>query len=306
MRFTVNHDSRIGKRGSNQDRVGWAHTDDALLLVVCDGMGGHRHGEVAAQIVLDNLLASFRISAQPRVDDPPRFLRQGFTDAHWAINNYASLRAIPLNDAPRTTCVACLVQDGIALFAHTGDSRGYLVRAGRTTMRTLDHSRVQMLIDAGEITELEAQTHPQRNLVVTCLGGDVLPHIDIAPPQRLETGDTLALCSDGVWSPLGESLAAGLSYPLERAIPSLLERAEQMAGSTCDNLSLLALRWEDVAGRPQSDERTLAATFVHTLVEDFTRTLPRPMSEAEIADAVAAVRDRITTNSQSFKPATQD
>lgn len=306
MRFTVNHDSRIGRRHSNQDRVGWTHTNEALLLVVCDGMGGHRLGEVAAQIVVDHLLRSFRAQANPRLDNPQRFLSEVILDAHWAINHYASLRAIPLDDAPRTTCVACVIQDGQAQFAHTGDSRAYLVRHGRTALRTVDHSRVQMLIDAGEITELEALSHPQRNLVITCLGGDMTPIISHSTPQRLEAGDTLALCSDGVWAPLGESLAAGLAYPLESAVPSLLSRAERLAGEHCDNLSLLALRWECATGIPQSDERTAPLSKTQTLVEDFTRTLPRPLSEAEIAQSVAQVKRDIASNVQSFKTISTD
>ncbi|MBK6905846.1 MAG: serine/threonine-protein phosphatase [Rhodocyclaceae bacterium] len=302
MRFTVSHDSRLGKRQMNQDRLAWAHTDEALLLVLCDGMGGHRHGEIAAQIVVDHCLRVFKHAARPRLDDPHRFLSDSLLDAHWAINNYASLRAIPLDDAPRTTCVACVIQDSLATIAHTGDSRVYLIRNGQTHTRTYDHSRVQMLIDSGELTEEQAQHHPQRNLVITCLGGDVPPRIDVAQAIRLEAADTIALCSDGVWGPLGEQLSAGLVYPLERAIPTLLDRAEVLAGPSCDNLSLIALRWESESGRPQIDEKTGALTGQDTLIEDFTRTLPRPLTEQEIAGAIATVKNQLAST-HSFKPA---
>lgn len=305
MRFSVNHDSRIGKRQMNQDRLGWAHTDDALLLVLCDGMGGHKHGEIAAQIVVDHALKSFKRAASPRLDNPPRFLADTLLDAHWAINNYTSLRAIALEDAPRTTCVACVIQDGFAFLAHTGDSRAYLVRQGRTVTRTMDHSRVQMMLDAGEITEAQAQTHPQRNLVITCMGGEVAPRIDVSPPLTLEAGDTIALCSDGVWGPLGEALSASLAYPLERALPTLMARAEELAGSTCDNLSLIALRWESVSGRPQSEEKTGALSHTETLIEDFTRTLPTALNEREIAEAIATVKTTLN-QTRSFKSRTPD
>lgn len=305
MRFTVSHDSRIGKRKMNQDRLGWAHTDECLLLVLCDGMGGHPHGEIAAQIVLDHCLRVFKHAARSRLDDPRRFLGDALLDAHWAINNYASLRAIPLDDAPRTTCVACVIQDGLAYLAHTGDSRAYLVRNGQTRLRTSDHSRVQMLIDAGELTEEEALHHPQRNLVITCLGGDISPRVDVAQGFRLEAGDTIALCSDGVWAPLGEQLSAGLAYPLERAVPTLLGRAEELAGPGCDNLSLIALRWESHAGRPQSDEKTGALSAEDTIVEDFTRTLPLPLADHEIAAAIESVKRSIATT-RSFKPSSSE
>lgn len=293
MRFTVNHETRIGGRKMNQDRLGWAMSDEALLMVVCDGMGGHRHGEIAAQIVVDQLLHVFRQTAQPRVDDPRRFLQTQIVEAHRTINRYAGLRAIVLAGAPRTTCVACLIQDGEAWIAHTGDSRAYLIRDGRVVFRTLDHSHVQRLVDAGEISEAEAQTHPQRNIVFTCLGGENMPRIDISAPHTLLPGDTVALCSDGVWGPLGEALPAVLSYPLERALPGALDRAQRVAGDSADNLSLLALRWETAANGMPTDERTLAHTQPVTIVEDFTRTLPTPLSDAEIAAAIASVKDAI-------------
>lgn len=294
MKFTVNHDSRIGRRSMNQDRVGTAFTDQALLLVVCDGMGGHKHGEIAAKIVVEHLLHAFAQRANPRLDDPSRFLAEEILEAHWAINRYTSLRAIPLEGAPRTTCVACVIQGDLAVWAHTGDSRLYLIRDGHVRTRTVDHSRVQMLVDSGEITELEAQTHPQRNLVITCLGGEVPPRIDVSAVTRLAPGDTFALCSDGVWAPLQDALAGGLMYPLERAVPQLLDRAETLNGATSDNLSLIALRWESAGGKPQSDDRTVPENDDQTQVEDFAAaTLPGNLSEAEIERQAAEIRAAI-------------
>lgn len=297
MKFNVFHDSRIGRRSMNQDRLDWAHTSEALLLVVCDGMGGHRHGEVAAQLAVQQLMTAFRNAASPRLDDPPRFLNESLRDAHFAINNYAALRAIPIDDAPRTTCVACVIQDGHALWAHVGDSRLYLVRAGRTVKRTLDHSRVQMLIDSGEITAEEAKTHPQRNLVFSCLGGDMTPRIDISPAIALEAGDTLALCSDGAWAPLADRLAKGFGLPLERAVPFLLDEAEAAAGPGCDNLTLIALRWESAAGSPQSDDATRPFSAISTLVQNIGEyTKGNSLTDADIDRAVNEIRGTIRTN----------
>ena len=121
MRFKVAHDSRIGRRRNNQDRLGWGQSDDAVYLVVADGMGGHRLGEVAAQIVVDQFAQAFAVEARPRLDDPARFLSRIMLMAHEAINDYASMRAIPISDAPRTTCIACVIQSGRATWAHVGD-----------------------------------------------------------------------------------------------------------------------------------------------------------------------------------------
>lgn len=297
MKFTIFHDSRIGRRGTNQDRLAWAQTDEAIFLVVADGMGGHRHGEVAAQIAVQQLVAAFRGEANPTLDSPAKFLTRSIGEAHRAINDYASLRAIPLADAPRTTCVACVIQDGRATWAHAGDSRLYLVRGGRTVAHTVDHSYVQTLVDSGQITADEAKRHPQRNLVTTCLGGDLPPCIDVSREALLLSGDILALCSDGVWSPLGDALAAGLTTPLERSMPRLLDTAETNAGPSCDNLSLLVLRWESSTEKPQNNDSGKPFRPNQTLAEDFAAKgiVPSPVSDAEVELAINLIRDMLRT-----------
>lgn len=299
MKYSVVHDSRIGCRNMNQDRLNWAQTDEAVLLVLCDGMGGHRHGEIAAQVAITRITEIFRRVATPFLSDPLRFVTDALNQAHMAINDYAAQRAIPLEDAPRTTCVICVIQEGVALWAHIGDSRLYHLRAGDAVSRTLDHSRVQMLLDAGEITADEAQRHPQRNLVYNCLGGDTPPRIDIAKAARLEPGDVIALCSDGAWGPIAERFPAAFALPLNRAVPLLLDAAETAAGPSCDNLSLLALRWEST--NEQVDAETLRLSGASTLVEDFangqTQLFPPAdnLTDADIDRAVADIRARIQT-----------
>jgi PPM family protein phosphatase len=290
MRYTISHDSRIGQRKNNQDRLAWGHTAEAVFLIVCDGMGGHKHGEVAAQIVVDHAMRCFKAAAHPALDDPARFLADTFLDAHWSINNYTSLRALPLADAPRTTGVACVIQNGRCWIAHCGDSRAYVIRQGRVLRRTNDHSRVQMLVDKGSLSALDAKTHPERNLVFTCLGGDSAPRIDVSLSLALDIGDRLALCSDGVWGPLGDQLVSGLTTPLERAVPLLLNRAEALAGASCDNLSLIALHWEGLDGQPLSDEKTRTLSLVHTVADDFANAPPAHLNDHDIDAAIATIR----------------
>jgi PPM family protein phosphatase len=300
MDFALFHDSRIGRRSMNQDRVDWAQTATAVLLVVADGMGGHRHGEVAAQVAVTTVVDAFRHQAAPRLDAPSRFLQAALDDAHRAINDYAALRAIPIDDAPRTTCVACVIQDGQACWAHVGDSRLYHIRDGRTVARTLDHSRVQMLVDSGAITPAEALVHPQRNLVYSCLGGDMTPRIDVSPPVALDVGDVLALCSDGAWAPTAERFPAAFSLPPERAVPLLLDAAEAAAGPSCDNLTLIALRWASATDTTHHDQSTQRLSAVSTVVQDYgaTPNQPADLSDADIERAVAEIRQRI----QNQKP----
>lgn len=112
---------------------------------------------MAAQIAVQYLTEVFQNEAKPSLPDPFLFLSRGLTNAHHAIVDYSFDRALP--EAPRTTCVACIVQGGLAYWAHAGDSRLYLLRRGQVALRTRDHSRVQMLLDEGMISAEEALVH---------------------------------------------------------------------------------------------------------------------------------------------------
>lgn len=252
MRFTIYQESRPGKRPSNQDRVAYCYSRDALLMVVADGMGGHLHGEIAAQIAVQYLTENFQREASPALADPFAFLENGLTRAHHAICDWAAARA--LTDHPRTTCVACVVQNSVAYWAHAGDSRLYVIRDGRLTAQTRDHTRVRLMVERGELDELMAANHPSRNKVYSCLGGSHSPQIDYSRKTPLHAGDVMVLCSDGLWGPLGSELLArrlGRGKLLEET-PRLLDEAEELGGTTCDNLSVVAMSWhddyDDVAG----------------------------------------------------------
>jgi PPM family protein phosphatase len=305
MQFKIAHDSRVGRRRNNQDRFSWGQSDEALFMVVADGMGGHRLGEVAAHIVVDQFAQIFEREARPRLDDPARFLYRNMLMAHEAINDYASMRAIPVSDAPRTTCVACVIQNGRATWAHVGDSRLYFVRNRSLVTRTLDHSRVQAMLDAGEITAAQAQVHPHRNLVTTCLGGDQPPRIDLSPTRELLPGDTLALCSDGIWGHLTDILPVALSRPIDQAVKHIMDQAEQVNGPNGDNLTLLGLRWESgssdqpahASTRPDASTRPFdpSQTVIQNLRPQSNKH--QVLSDAEIASAIETIRSKLRKRS---------
>ena len=142
MRFTIYQESRPGKRRDNQDRIAHCYSRDALLMLVADGMGGHLHGEVAAQIAVQRIAGRFQAEARPLLPDPQLFLARAIEHAHQAILDHALDRQLP--EAPRTTLVACVIQRGAAYWAHAGDSRLYLLRRGHLVTRTRDHSRTQL------------------------------------------------------------------------------------------------------------------------------------------------------------------
>jgi len=245
MKFTIARETHVGGRPSNQDRLGHWQTDAALLLVLADGMGGHENGEYAAELAVRYAAALFAREAAPRVADPARFLCAACLGAHAALLQEEG--ALGLADTPRTTLVACVVQDGRAHWAHVGDSRLYHLRGERVLERTKDHTRVQKLLDEGSIGEHDLHVHPERNVLLQCLGGPVPPRLLPAASAPLARGDVLLLCSDGLWGPVGDQdLARELAVgDLERALARLVERAVSAGGRHGDNVSAIAIAWDE-------------------------------------------------------------
>ena len=299
MRFLIYQDSRQGPRKSNQDRVAYSYSREALFMVVADGMGGHLHGEIAAHIAVQFLMEAFQKQARPQLEDPHRFLIDAITNAHLAIISYAEGKQ--LLETPRTTCVACVIQGGTAFWAHVGDSRLYLVRDGRVDTVTKDHSRVQQLIDMGRVREEAAANHPDRNKVFNCLGQINLPRIDISRRTVLRNNDTLILCTDGMWGPISSRtiVEALLRQDILRAMPELMNVAETRAGAEGDNLSAIAITWleEGAAGDDSPDTistKTMTLDEVATQTAGFGDGPARDhLSDDEIERAIEEIRGAI-------------
>jgi serine/threonine protein phosphatase PrpC len=306
MKFSIYQESRQGPRKSNQDRVAYCYTRDALCMAIADGMGGHLHGEVAAQITTQFVAEAFQREAQPRLADPFKFLLDSITSAHHAIVDYANVRS--LLETPRTTCVACVVQDGLAYWAHVGDSRLYLVRNGRIEAQTKDHSRVQILVDAGRVREEAVAAHPDRNKIFNCLGQMGPPRVDLSRRTALRHQDTILLATDGVWGPLSsrqicEELIRG---EIMRAIPILLDMAEARAGKDGDNASVVAMTWADEYASDAADwisTVSMDPTQIKTTMEQFGKSKP-PQGQAgyltddEIERAIDEIRNAIQKHSK--------
>ena len=243
MKFAVHQANHIGGRKYNQDRVGYAYTNDALLLVLADGMGGHQHGEIAAQLAVDTFMKAFGRLEQSRAKEPEVFLRATMRAGHDAIIDYAHEQQLGGN--PGTTCVAALVQDGQVWFAHAGDSRFYLLRGNAVANVTHDHSVVQQWADWGIITQEETKTHPDRNKITNCLGGvEDMFYVEVSPCVVIQDGDTLLLCSDGFWSPLKEEelMKLNSSRPLNNILGELVDVAVFREGSHADNTTAVVAR----------------------------------------------------------------
>lgn len=243
MKYVVYQASRRGGRSYNEDRVAYAYTSEAMVMVLCDGMGGHARGEVASQLTVQVITGLFQSRAKPVLPDMSTFLLDAVYAAHDAINEYATRKRLP--ESPRTTCVVCVVQKGMACWAHVGDSRLYHFNRHGFLARTRDHSAVQQLVDDGTISEEEMGIHPDRNKLYNSVGGYTLPDIDLAQPKKMHPGDVLLLCTDGVWPELTpkEMFATLRAYPLEKAVKNMMDHAEFRGGKDCDNLSVMALRY---------------------------------------------------------------
>jgi len=236
--------SLIGDREENQDRVQVMAAERAVLLIAVDGMGGHADGAQAAQLAIETVRDAFGRVSHP-VFDPIGFLHLAIGRAHL---NLVTLGArLSLEARPRATCALCLVQDDAAYFAHVGDSRIYHLRNGSVRERTRDHSHVELLLQEGVITEAEIAAHPMRNFVECCLGGDAwLPGMTITRQKRLEPGDVLMVCTDGLWSGLGDErigALAGDAQPLASGLRRLGEQSVRACGPYSDNTSAAALRF---------------------------------------------------------------
>jgi serine/threonine protein phosphatase PrpC len=245
FRLTASTGIHKGDREYQQDQVALiSHPrhNGCVLGVIADGMGGRSGGRKASDQVMMTARQLFE-RYSPDTDDPVAMLRSMAAEAHIVIR----LTAISAEQEPHSTIAAFLINPrGDCHWVHVGDSRVYHFQGSRMVSRTSDHSYVQALVDRGELTEAEANSHPNSNILVGCLGTESDPPITTHIIPQLQPGDVLLACSDGVWhyfSPaeLG-SVVESLS-PRE-ATEFLIEKARSRARGGGDNLSLVIVKIE--------------------------------------------------------------
>ena len=243
MQIDVAKVSLSGNRQENQDRVDVFCFDSAALLVAVDGMGGHAEGAKAAEVTVATLRECFKSEPHPLLD-PQGFLTLSLAHAHARVVELG--KGVAMDNKPRATCAVCLVQDSGAYWAHVGDSRIYQLRLGRVHDRTRDHSHVELLLREGLIAERDARSHPMRNFVECCLGGDTpLPNMSISPRKTIERDDLLLVCTDGLWTGVDDGDIAALcdSERVDQGLKALAEKAVAHNRPHSDNTSAAALRW---------------------------------------------------------------
>ncbi|MFQ6023164.1 MAG: PP2C family protein-serine/threonine phosphatase [Acidiferrobacterales bacterium] len=247
MKYELARHSSPGSRRTNEDRIAYSERENAVLMAVADGLGGHAGGELAAQVLTQTAIRAFERIKQPAIEQPSAFLALTILQAHNAILLEAKAHDPPIE--PRTTCVLCLVQDGYAYWAHVGDSRLYLFRNDQVVTRTLDHTATERLRADGVLTEEEMLSHPEKSRLLKCVGGPVKPTISIGEETALQHGDVLLLCTDGLWEAFStEELADYLDFDsLDEALEEMAMEAEDRRRGVCDNVSAIGLRWRDSA-----------------------------------------------------------
>lgn len=298
MRFTIFQDSHKGGRKVNQDRLAYSYGKDVLLMVIADGMGGHARGEIAAEITVNTITARFQQEARSPLKRPLEFLNASFNAAHRAIIAFADQHE--MLESPRTTCVGCIIQEGKAYWAHSGDSRLYVLRRGELGATTLDHSRVRQLIDAGIITEAQAETHPDRNKIYNCLGGVLPPEVTLSEEWVLQVGDTILMSTDGFWAHVPIPFLANklTKAGIVDLLPGLMQDAERKAGADADNLSVVAMTWEKQDEIADIPTQTVTSTVpmegfrTHTSMggEGVTSDI---ITEADIERAISEIQSAI-------------
>lgn len=239
--------SALGNRQDNQDRAAVVVAEEAALMLVFDGMGGHSDGARAAETGLKTVQEMFTSSRLP-IFDPQGFLYTALAKAHDDVVRLGADLAVDFR--PRATCAVCLVQENGSFWAHIGDSRIYQIRDGGVLARSRDHSHVEVLIQEGAITEEEALDHPMRNFVECCIGGDApVPDMSLTRKMPLEPGDILLACTDGLWSGLRDTEIAEIgsqpSEGLAENLKALSARALVANSPYSDNTTGTVLRWLD-------------------------------------------------------------
>jgi PPM family protein phosphatase len=253
-------------RSENQDFGTYTTAQEELeshpggrLLIVADGMGGHRGGATASRLAAETVKAQFLGS---ETSDIPTALRESLTRANARI--FAEAQANPELRGMGTTTSVLAVRGEQGWLAHVGDSRIYLVRNGEIQQLTDDHSLVATMVREGLLTSAEAETHPRRNVLQRSMGVAEDVEVDLRGPIELQPGDTFILCSDGLHGLVKEpELKEIATRPIEVAADEFLRKALERGAP--DNVTVIVARVEESDG----SEPTLVERLEETQPLDY-------------------------------------
>jgi serine/threonine protein phosphatase PrpC len=243
MRVTAAAATDIGLvREGNED----SYLTEEPLFAVADGMGGHRGGEVASQLAVETLEKLFKKGAGDLPDQVQEANRVVFE------RSVVDEKVAGMG----TTLTAALVEGDRVRLAHVGDSRAYLLRDGDLRRLTEDHTLVHRMVTEGEISQEEAETHPQRSVLTRALGVETVVDVDDDTVQ-VRPGDRLLLCTDGLTSMVSEQAIEKVL----RAVPDPQEAAERLVqianeGGGTDNTTVVVLDFSDDDAAARANDKT--------------------------------------------------
>jgi len=257
LRLDVAQLTDVGrKRPHNEDNMAYVIPKDpqvmtkkGALFIVADGMGGHAAGEVASEIAVDTVSYAYY---QEDNDDIVAALVYAIKRANTLIHQRAAENM--LRSGMGTTCVAGVLRGGTAYIANVGDSRTYLVRKGQVRQISQDHSWVAEQVRVGLLTEEQARSHAQRNVITRCLGTQADVEVDIFA-EELEEGDSFVLCSDGLSGFVTDDDLRAIvnQYVPQESVYHLVERANENGGP--DNITAIVVRVQEVGWEPPTARR---------------------------------------------------
>jgi PPM family protein phosphatase len=182
-------------RIENQDRMSGDLFSIGYLYIIADGMGGYKGGSLAAELTVAHLREDIGKAAlgSPAAES----IRSAFQKANSAVYNRAKCPDAPYPQMGSTAVLLLLSQQG-AWVAHVGDSRAYLFRGEMLERLTIDHTRVQRMVEAGILSQEEAQHHPDSHILERGIGVHSDVAVDVSNMMTIQSGDAFLLCSDGL------------------------------------------------------------------------------------------------------------
>lgn len=230
-------------RSHNEDSVNIVkNRNDEYLVVVADGMGGHKAGEVASSLAVNELAKRFsELSSVGTKEEAVIWLKEIIDEINVKILRYAEehVDATGLG----TTCVCSIITDDFLLFGNIGDSSGYVLKNGRLYKVTRDHTLVNILLENGELTESAAKTHPQKNVLMKALGASEEIDMDIFDVEK--NLDGVLLCSDGLTNMVSveqmEKILGDKDLDLEDQVGKMIMKANMRGGT--DNITVACVKF---------------------------------------------------------------
>lgn len=234
-------------RERNEDSVSICENKSGeILLVVADGMGGHKNGEVASFIALDLICKRFEgISSLGNKEDAINWIQSTVSEANMAIFKYVNDH--PESQGMGTTVVLSVLTPSYLLIGNIGDSSGYIYKHKKIHKITEDHTLVNLLYKSGELTLEEAKNHPKKNVLMKALGSSTHVDMDIFNVELNVEG--IFLCSDGLTNMLDDNQIARVlseEITLKDKLEKLIYKANNRGGT--DNISIACLMKEDKNG----------------------------------------------------------